>query len=240
MQTVAFVAKGTLIATGAILLPLDILFNLSQITATIGATWITLAHIAFVSFMAGAAWVMVEQQRKLREYEEKTPTLRILGPCSRMAEVDTNLLPLWSIIVENTQPGSVARSVRVRMDHPEPQIVMSFPIDLHRMHDNDKPFTKAHDVRYGEPITFDLFACGQLNPDQYYLYRADGDESSQTGPEWMLSSDDNLAISCASRESDGWKFDVIATPDPPASSVRVQFSLKLDNDKPWPSLEPAV
>jgi len=170
-----------------------------------------------------------------REHEAKLPVLQMLGPYSRISEVDTDQLPLWYVVVENTQPGSVARNVRVRMDRPDPQIIMSFPVDLHRMHDNDKPFKKVHDIRYGEPETFDLFACG-LNADNYYLYRADGDESSQLGPEWMLSGDDDAIISHAIREPYGWTFDVIATPDPPALRAVARLCLKMDGGANWPCL----
>lgn len=172
-----------------------------------------------------------------REHEAKLPVLEVLGPNKRMSEVDTNQLPLWFVTVRNNQPGSIARNVRVRMDHPDPKIVMWFPVDLHRMHDNDKPFKRIHDIRYGEAVTFDLFACGQLDPDMYYLYRADGDESSQVGPEWMLSEDDNSIISQASREPEGWRFDVIATPDPPALPAAAPFCLKRGGNETWPCLD---
>ena len=114
---------------------------------------------------------------------------------------------------------------------------MSFPIDLHRMHDNHKPFTKTHDIRYGEPVTFDMFACGQVGPqDMYYLYRADGDEVRQVGPEWMLSNNDNDIISTAVREPEGWRFDIVVTPDPPASPSRTHVCVRVDGEEQWPSL----
>jgi hypothetical protein len=151
--------------------------------------------------------------------------LNIRGPLQHQAEVDTNILPLWQVVVENTQAESIAKNVRVSIDNPNPKIIMSFPMNLHLMHDNNKPFQKCHDIRYGDPLTFDLFACGQVDPEMYYIYRSDGDESEQIGPEWMLSSEDNDIISPAVHHPGGWRFDVRAVPDPPASPAHQAFCL---------------
>jgi hypothetical protein len=129
------------------------------------------------------------------------------------------------VVVENTQAESIAKNVRVSIDNPNPKIIMSFPMNLHLMHDNNKPFQKCHDIRYGDPLTFDLFACGQVDPEMYYIYRSDGDESEQIGPEWMLSSEDNDIISPAVHHPGGWRFDVRAVPDPPASPAHQAFCL---------------
>lgn len=165
-------------------------------------------------------------QRRVTNYERGRAVLKLSGPFQRNAEVDTNILPMWYIIVENTNKGTVAENVCVRMTNPDPPITMAFPIILHRLHDNNRPFEQRHNIRYGEPVTFDLFACGQINPDMFYLYRADGDEASQKSPEWMLSEDDNSVISAAGHRAEGWQFDVIATADPPASQASAIFCFR--------------
>lgn len=173
-------------------------------------------------------------EMKTQEAVPLVPVLLIDGPFHRLAAVDTvQGIPLAFVRVRNTTPDTVARNVVVQINDPEPAIPMSFPITLHRMHDNDKPFQKAHDLRYGESVTFDVIACGQIEPDMFYIYRADGDGDSQIGPEWMLSNRDNEIIATSSRDRTGWRFSVVATPDPPAHQVSRKFAIVLDG-RSWP------
>ena len=121
--------------------------------------------------LAGTERQFQARDKNIEKLQNRELVLEIRGPLSRQAEVDTIHCPLWYVIVENTQPGSVSKNVSVRMNNPRPEIIMSFHVDLHRMHDNDKPFKKRHDIRYGEKITFDLLACGQA---EAYPNRASG------------------------------------------------------------------
>ncbi len=169
----------------------------------------------------------IKLQRRVNNYEKQTTVLKINGPFQRLDDVDTNELPRWYVTVENTKQNTCAKNVCVQITNPTPLISTAFPIVLHRLHDNNRPFQQTHNVRYGEPITFDLFACGQTDPDMFYLYRADGDESSQLGPEWMLNEDDNTVISDAIRQTEGWRFDLTAVADPPTSLVRMTLSFRV-------------
>jgi hypothetical protein len=202
--------------------------------------WIIVGFVTFIVIPFIGFHRIRVQRDELQSRLDKIPppaVLNIRGPFQHQAEVDINILPLWQVVVENTQAESIAKNVRVSIDNPNPKIIMSFPMNLHLMHDNNKPFQKCHDIRYGDPLTYDLFACGQVDPEMYYIYRSDGDESEQIGPEWTLSSDDNDIISPAVHHPGGWRFDVRAVPDPPASPAHQTFCLKWDDNKRWPYLE---
>lgn len=129
---------------------------------------------------------------------------------------------LWRVELANTVPDTLVTRVRVRLESDPPLAV--FPVSVHEKHDNDSPYKSERDVRYGEPIEFDIFAKG-IDNDNFYIFRSDMGE----GYVHQLSESECEAIR-ARLWGNGWTLILRAVADPPAQGHIMSYRAVVDKE----------
>lgn len=221
-----------------ITVPLPIGTVLAQVRLFLDGSWVLAClAIAFIALL-----FLIEGVRTRWTLDG----IRKASPRIEMSIVDHPFPPtvdfsegrILRVKIENVTPHSMARNLSIRLTESLPEIPLSFPVTLHRMHDNPKtnqPYELRHNLRYREPIVFDVISCGEKgDPPMFYIYRADPDFDSQSTCEWMLSDNDNLIIATSAESFGGWYFKLSAVGDPPAEPVEKWFRVTL-LDGQWPS-----
>lgn len=170
---------------------------------------------------------------------EKRPVLRFSEPRQYPRETftrtwrfvmqsreETRVVPfqvqLWRVELANTEPETVAKGAKVRLES-DPTLPV-FPVSVHEKHDNNAPYRQERDVRYGEPIEFDLIAKGTDN-DSVYMLRSDMGE----GYVHQLSQLEREAIRARLWEN-GWTLILRVVADPPAQGHVMSYRAVVDGD----------
>ena len=78
---------------------------------------------------------------------------------------------IWRVELRNMVEGTEATDVEVVIARSIPPLA-TFPVDLHKFHDDNAPYTQCHNVRHNAPITFDVIAKDH-RADEFYLWRSD-------------------------------------------------------------------
>jgi hypothetical protein len=78
---------------------------------------------------------------------------------------------IWRVELRNLVEGTEATDVEVALSESVPP-VSTFPVDLHRFHDDNSPYAKRHNLRHNAPIIFDVIAK-RHDALEFYLWRSD-------------------------------------------------------------------
>ena len=94
----------------------------------------------------------------------------------QVAIVDAQFRPhtmvrIWRVELRNLTEGTEATDVEVVIARSIPPLA-TFPVDLHKFHDDNAPYAQHHTVRHNAPITFDVIAKHQ-HADEFFLWRSD-------------------------------------------------------------------
>lgn len=203
----------------------------------------TFAGVILLGALAAAPYRQRNELRKsiqAARAPERQPGLRIGEPRSYPGEIFTMTftyqragepqqvrrvplkVQLWRVELANTEPETIARRARVRLESDPGLPVL--PVSVHEKHDNTPPYKEDRDVRYGEPIQFDIIAKG-IDNDNLYIVRSDmGD-----GYVYQLSESEREAI----RDKlwgDGWTLILRAVADPPARGHVMSYRAVVGSD----------
>lgn len=112
-------------------------------------------------------------EARLASLGSEAPRLEFAAPSVYKDEtIDSEKgVELWRVIITNEVVGTVARNVRLILSRSEPDIGLP-PVDLHETRDNRDPPRRSRDLRYGEPIVFDVVAK-RIGSGAIYLCRGD-------------------------------------------------------------------
>jgi len=97
-------------------------------------------------------------------------------PDDNVAIVDAQFNPhtsvrMWRVELRNLVEGTEATDVEVAIARSIPPLG-TFPVDLHKFHDDNAPYAQRHNVRHNAPITFDVIAKDR-QADEFFLWRSD-------------------------------------------------------------------
>lgn len=212
-----------------------------------GVSVASAATFAWVIYLGALAAAPYRQRNELRRATqaarapERRPVLRFGEPRAYQSETFTMTwtyvmmqgapqqearvpLPvqLWRVELADTEPETIARRVRVRLESDPPLPV--FPVSVHEKHDNNPPYRQERDVRYGEPIEFDIIAKG-IDNDSLYIVRSDMGE----GYLHQLSDSEREAIGDR-LWGNGWTLILRAVADPPAQGHIMSYRAVVDGD----------
>lgn len=173
-------------------------------------------------------WAAYRLQGELDEREEHTPSLEFGDPEEFSNEIiDGTPGKLWRVPLVNSKPNSRANNVKAWLYGAEPNLAV-LPVSLHEMHDNTLPFRQQRNVRYGEPIVFDVVSEDLANDSVFYLFRSDGDLQT---PDHMMSEDDGITVMAAA-VTGGWGLTLRAVADPPTRGIEQRYVLFQSNTGP--------
>jgi hypothetical protein len=130
---------------------------------------------------------------------------------------------LYRVPLSNTVPGTKAINVSIHLEESAPPLNV-LPVNIHRCHDDDRPYTKKHEVRHGEPIILDVIAK-QSDADEFFLWRSDLPEGNAYI--YPLSPPERDAIVPALR-GEGMIVTLRAVPDPPATFSEQSYKVLID------------
>ena len=127
---------------------------------------------------------------------------------------------LWRVELINTAIGTKAANVRVLLEASVPNLGV-LPINLHEKHDDPAPFRQLRDMRYGEPVTFDIIA--NAGRDSFFFWRSD----LAAGYVYHLS-DSEMSIIGKKLKTEGITIRLKAVADPPVSVAEQEYHLVVD------------
>ena len=78
---------------------------------------------------------------------------------------------IWRVELRNLVEGTEATNVEVAIAESIPPL-STFPVELHRFHDDNPPYAQRHNLRHNAPITFDVIAK-QHDAAEFFLWRSD-------------------------------------------------------------------
>lgn len=133
--------------------------------------------------------------------------------------LDRGRVLLWRVTVTNRIEGTCARQTTIRLAKSEPTIPV-LPVDLHRYHNDERPYDKRHDIRYGEPVTVDVIGK-DVKVDRFFLWRSD--LPSHYGDYIYPLSDSEKRIVFDALLEDGIVITLRAVPDLPAKFVEQSY-----------------
>ncbi len=130
---------------------------------------------------------------------------------------------LWRVPLSNVARGTKARGVKVEIAAIAPHLPV-IPVELHKFHDDFPPFSRDHDVRFGDPLILDIVAKRD-GYDEFFLWRSD--LPAGMGYVYPLSTPELRALVPALR-ADGVLVTLRAVPDPPAEIAQHDYRLRID------------
>jgi hypothetical protein len=157
------------------------------------------------------------------------PTLQFGEPSpSRETIYDHQGRPMAAVILyrvelTNISEGTKAINVSIQLAKSVPALPV-LPVEIHKFHDDERPYTQSHEVRYGQPIILDVFAKA-TDADEFFLWRSDLPDGY--GYVYHLSPPEKNSISDSLRH-EGLIITLKAVPDPPARFEEQSYTLLLD------------
>ena len=151
--------------------------------------------------------------------EFSAPEPQVVHLVDTQTGFDRGSVRLWRVTVTNRIEGTCAQQTTIRLAKSEPPIPV-FPVDLHRYHNDERPYDKKHDIRYGEPVTVDVIGK-DVKVDRFYLWRSD--LPPHYGDYIYPLSDSEKKIVFDALLEDGMVITLRAVPDVPAKFVEQSY-----------------
>ncbi len=185
------------------------------------------SHVGNVTYVAGAA---PEPSAPAPGLQFSEPACQLVPIIDGVGNLVCNAF-LWRVNLENIVEGTVARRVSVQLTKSIPPLPV-LPIDLHKFHDDVPPFTRSHDIRFGEPLTLDIIAAADSGSDALFLWRSDLPQNyayvyALSEPEMQAVVGEGTAA-FGLRRPFGLMITLRAVPDPPAKIVQQDYSVSMD------------
>jgi hypothetical protein len=162
------------------------------------------------------------------------PILEFGEPASddEVAIVDEQNRPItsvrmWRVELRNVAEGTEASDVEVTLARSSPPLSV-LPVDIHRFHDDNPPFTNRHEVRHDAPIIFDVIAKDHA-ADEFFLWRSDL-PSPHYRFIYPLSPPERDTV-LAALHSGGMTLTLRASGKLPLKTVEQQYRIYLDDQR---------
>lgn len=194
------------------------------------------AHVYWFATVLGlgigiVGWALIEiaqgaPSEDKRDAEPKVPTLELGEPQSEVVGLynketgsSRGDVRIWRIPVTNVAEKTCAERTTIRLVKSEPPLPV-LPVDLHRYHDDERPFDKRHDIRHGEPVIVDVIGR-DVKMDRFYLWRSD--LPAHYADYIYPLSDSEKQIVFDALLKDGMVITLRAVPDVPAKFVERSY-----------------